>query len=200
MNKLRIKRESGFTLIELMIVVAIIGILAAIAIPNFVKFQLRSKTSEAKVNIKAIVVAEDAYYAEFGTYVANLDSLGGVAPTGRKYTWGAAAVVRPGFDLVGWEPAGDVYYGYAVAIGATVPPTTFTADAMGDLDTDTNNSTFGYVAPIVDNAGVVSVAAPGGTYGTCVATGTMDFSVTPATATLLKTVGPCNITSGQTIF
>jgi prepilin-type N-terminal cleavage/methylation domain-containing protein len=69
MNKLLRKGNKGFTLIELMIVVAIIGILAAIAIPNFLRFQLKSKTSEAKVNLAAIRTAEESYLAEFGNYV-----------------------------------------------------------------------------------------------------------------------------------
>jgi len=59
----------GFTLIELMIVVAIIGILAAIAIPNFVKFQCRSKQSEAKTNLKAMYVSNEGYRGEFDFYV-----------------------------------------------------------------------------------------------------------------------------------
>ena len=63
-------RKGGFTLIELMIVVAIIGILAAIAIPNFLRFQLKAKSSEGKTNLAAIRTAEQSYYSEFGVYVS----------------------------------------------------------------------------------------------------------------------------------
>jgi type IV pilus assembly protein PilA len=48
------RRNRGFTLIELMIVVAIIGILAAIAIPNFIRFQARARQSEANTNLKSL--------------------------------------------------------------------------------------------------------------------------------------------------
>ena len=61
-----LRSSKGFTLIELMIVVAIIGILAAIAIPNFLQYQLKSKQSEAKVNLGAIKTSEVAFQAERG--------------------------------------------------------------------------------------------------------------------------------------
>ena len=75
----------GFTLIELMIVVAIIGILAAIAIPNFIKFQCRSKQSEAKGNVKAIYTAEESYRAEQDKYINCTTAecgVGGTSPIG----------------------------------------------------------------------------------------------------------------------
>src|SRR5512135_1271100 len=63
-----IHNRKGFTLIELMIVVAIIGILAAIAIPNFLKYQAKSKQSEAKTNLKGIFTSETAYFGEANSY------------------------------------------------------------------------------------------------------------------------------------
>ncbi|MEK6713510.1 MAG: prepilin-type N-terminal cleavage/methylation domain-containing protein, partial [Nitrospirota bacterium] len=65
---MRKDREKGFTLIELMIVVAILGILAAIAIPNFMRFQAKSKQSEAKTNLGAIGTTAEAWRTENDTY------------------------------------------------------------------------------------------------------------------------------------
>ena len=72
-------RARAFTLIELMIVVAIIGILAAIAIPSYSKFQCRAKQSEAKIGLKLIGAAEETYRAEFDGYVAGTDGGSGAA-------------------------------------------------------------------------------------------------------------------------
>ena len=63
-----LRNRKGFTLIELMIVVAIIGILAAIAIPNFLRFQAKSKQSEARELLSTVYTAEAAYFAETNAY------------------------------------------------------------------------------------------------------------------------------------
>src|SRR5437773_7618712 len=79
--------SKGFTLIELMIVVAIIGILAAIAIPNFIKFQARSKQSEAKANLKSAFTAEKAYVQEKDRYDTLINIVGFSPERNNRYSY-----------------------------------------------------------------------------------------------------------------
>ncbi|MBW1709809.1 MAG: prepilin-type N-terminal cleavage/methylation domain-containing protein [Deltaproteobacteria bacterium] len=76
LSKMR-KGEKGFTLIELMIVVAIIGILAAIAIPQFASYRQRAQDSAAKSALKNLATAQENYYAQNNIYAANRANLVG---------------------------------------------------------------------------------------------------------------------------
>jgi type IV pilus assembly protein PilA len=137
MRKLN-KNARGFTLIELMIVVAIIGILAAIAIPNFLKYQLRAKSGEAPVNLSAIKTSEIAYYGSHDFYLA-ADPNPTAAPSTGKQAWDNGAAPATGWDDLGWKPEGSVYFQYVVEVTAPVAGTTdgsFAAYAVADIDAD----------------------------------------------------------------
>lgn len=131
------KKQKGFTLIELMIVVAIIGILAAVAIPQFANYQRKSKTSEAKINLAAIATSEEAYNAEFDDYMACTANPAAPA-TPQKRPWVDDVA---GWDEIGWEPKDDnVYFTYEVE--AVAGAGTFTGRATGELDGLAANSVF----------------------------------------------------------
>lgn len=71
-----LKRQDGFTLVELMVVVAIIGLLSAVAIPNFKKYQAKSKMSEAKLQLAAVYTAETSFYSDYNMYAQCLVYMG----------------------------------------------------------------------------------------------------------------------------
>jgi len=71
----RLHRKEGFTLIELMIVIAIIGILAAIAIPQFSAYRTRSYNSAAQSDLRNMATAQEAYYVDYSTYTGNETTL-----------------------------------------------------------------------------------------------------------------------------
>lgn len=98
--------KRGFTLIELMIVVAIIGILAAIAIPNFVRFQARAKQGEAKANLKSLFTAQRSYFQEFDAYIAEIRTLGFSPERGNRYYYqmGATAAEDRSVSPAGTTP------------------------------------------------------------------------------------------------
>lgn len=123
------RKSKGFTLIELMIVVAIIGILASIAIPNFMKFLAKTKRSEAKYNLEAIYKCEISWFGENDSFSDD-------------------------FGIIRWRPDGTIYF-YTFSLGKpgqlfglgtpspggmTVVPgasaSDFTACAWGNIDTD----------------------------------------------------------------
>jgi type IV pilus assembly protein PilA len=176
-------------LIELMIVVAIIGILAAIAIPNFLRFQLRSKVSEVKMNLASIRTAEEAYFAEYGRYVAAAQTPT-VFPGPQKNVWAGAGLAA--FDQLGWSPEGEVFFVYAVnAVNAT--PYAYAIASIGDLDGDAVPSQFAYFHEM-GNLGL----GPGPPIGTCNQAGV--YNAATNAQDLLDTVGPCTSLDGQSQF
>jgi len=80
--KLNNMNRSGFSLVELMVVVAIIGILAAIAVPNVNKYMMKARQSEAKTNLASIYTANKAFHTEYNAYVTRFTTMG-MSPDGQ---------------------------------------------------------------------------------------------------------------------
>ena len=125
----------GFTLIELMIVIAIMGLLAAIAMPTWLEMQLRAKRTEPYVQIQAIATAENGYHAAYDSYL-DLDNNPGTSLTKE---------LRPfipetaGWPTLGYRPDGDIRCNYRAEVFGS--GTWFRVDANCDIDNDNDNET-----------------------------------------------------------
>jgi prepilin-type N-terminal cleavage/methylation domain-containing protein len=119
---MRTGNKKGFTLIELMIVVVIIGILAALAIPRFMRSTTKAKQSEAKQLLKQIYTMQRAYRQEFDTYACD----------------GQVVAAGGSFATIGIDVGASARYTYTMAADAT----TFTCTATANLDDDATIDTW----------------------------------------------------------
>jgi type IV pilus assembly protein PilA len=131
------KGSQGFTLIELMIVIAIIAILAAIAIPNFMAYQAKARQAEAKAMLAGIFTsAATVMYAQNGTYVITDIGQLGFAPTGKpNYSYWFDVSGTPTVIPGGSTSTGPCNVNSAPA-GVATSGVGFTAGARGNIDSD----------------------------------------------------------------
>jgi len=127
--------QSGFTLIELMVSVGIVGILASVAVPNYNRYTAKARQTEAKMNLGSIYTAEQAYATDIGGFSACLSSMG-YQVKGKYYTTGfAAATVLSYSNTPGATPTtctlgpNITYFQASQAAGGT-PTTTVTGSAL----------------------------------------------------------------------
>lgn len=148
------RRVSGFTLIELMMVVAILGILAVVAIPRYKSYLYKAKTAEAIGFLSEIKSRQEAYRADFGQYCAINGNNGTdwypATRTNGMFVWAEAPAAPPGsgFRQLGAYPpsrqtlfqyqviAGPPGTGFPAGLGFTGADFWFVSRAQGDLDGD----------------------------------------------------------------
>jgi prepilin-type N-terminal cleavage/methylation domain-containing protein len=132
----KLQQDRGFSLVEIMIVVAIIAILVSIAVPKFLAFSLKSKMSEATSNLALIRRAQISYRAENDTFMeCGLSPPAPAGSDGKTYAWvevpnGAGSM---GFEEIGFKPDGVIRYQYEVRPATAIQ---FVAIAESDLDND----------------------------------------------------------------
>lgn len=127
-------RWDGFTAIEVMIVLAVLCILAAIAVPNFVEMQYRAKRAEVPGNVDGIKTALLAYESANGEFVHEPVPRPDGQPGKHSRSWRSGSQ----FDTLGWLPDGEVRGSYVIEADGTA----FTIKGFCDVDGNGTRAVF----------------------------------------------------------
>jgi prepilin-type N-terminal cleavage/methylation domain-containing protein len=150
--------KAGFTLIELMVTVAIVGILSTIAIPEYSHFLLRAKRAELPMNLDGIRSVEVGYHAEWSVYTACLLSPDDV-PGRVRVSFPATITTDLDWNALGWTPDGKVFGQYEVtAEDLNGEEATMELNAYGDIDGDGNLSNYratGHLKPALLTGNII---------------------------------------------
>lgn len=159
-----VRRRQGGTGLVVAIVAAVVagtvlaGIAAAIAIPNFVRYQLRARSSEALVQLPALARAERAHAKDVGGFVP-LALPAGAAPGRAKLQWSAEDLAAA--RALGWAVEDATWFAYAVAVGAAEDGTEgISLCAESDLDGDGTFAVVALWSPPTDGAGAAKARPP----------------------------------------
>ncbi len=144
------RRQGGFTLIELMMVVAIMGLLAALAIPRFTSFQLNSKRSEAFSMVALLAKLQTEHFGVNGFYLDTAVAYPGAVPGTQKRPWDAAS--EAAFGALGFDAQGAVFFSYEVTTLGCGAADCFTVVAYGDTDANGLVSAIQYTHPGSDGS------------------------------------------------
>jgi type IV pilus assembly protein PilA len=179
----------GYTLVELMVTVAIIGILAAISIPNFRRLQASSQQSEVRSNLRALYDFEQAHLMEYSRYTKSVVRLGFAPERGNRYQYGLKGSPITSDDRTGTTATTGLtadaimvdVFRYGAAAAAAIPTQSpcstpfvtagragaaFTAVAQGNIDDDATidlwsiSSTSRDMSNCADVAGNVAAGEP----------------------------------------